>query len=430
MWLMKSSIGHKVMMAVTGVALVLFLTFHAAMNVVALISAEGYNAICEFLGANWYAVAATIVLALLMVVHFVLAFHLEIWNLQARGPEPYALKTRHEGVEWSSQNMFALGAIILLGLGLHLFNFWSKMMYAELAHTADEALATNGIYHIVNTFHGVGGSHVMGYVYTALYLVWLAAIWFHLNHGIWSAMQTMGLNNRTWFPRLVTISNCYSTIIVAMFAIVAVCFCAGYTPSDFTMPDTTTNIEQDMNKTTIYDFTVQDNKGNDVSLAQYKGKVILVVNTATACGFTPQYEDLDNLYDAYKDKGFVVLDFPCNQFGAQAPGTDDEIQEFCTVRFGTEFPRFHKIDVNGDDEIALYTWLKSEKGFAGFDPNHPLTNILDGMFRKADPDYDKTPSIKWNFTKFLIDAQGNVVERFEPTATQDVLAPAIEKLLK
>lgn len=180
----------------------------------------------------------------------------------------------------------------------------------------------------------------------------------------------------------------------------------------------------------IYGFTVKDNKGNDVSLAQYKGKVLLIVNTATACGFTPQYTELENLYEAYSDKGFEVLDFPCNQFGAQAPGTDEEIQEFCTVKFDTRFPRFKKIEVNGENELPLYTYLKAQKGFAGFDPEHKLTGILDSMFSKADPDYAKKPDIKWNFTKFLIDQEGKVVERFEPTATEKDLAPAIEALLK
>lgn len=179
----------------------------------------------------------------------------------------------------------------------------------------------------------------------------------------------------------------------------------------------------------IYDFKVKDNKGNDVELAQYKGKVLLIVNTATECGFTPQYNDLDSLYEAYASKGLEILDFPCNQFGGQAPGTDAEIEEFCTLRFNTTFPRFTKVDVNGENEISLYTFLKSEKGFAGFDPAHPLTKILHDMFSKADPDYAEKADIKWNFTKFLIDREGNVVERFEPTATKDVLAPAIEKLL-
>lgn len=230
MWLIKSSIGRKVIMAVTGVALVLFLTFHASMNVVALISAEAYNGICEFLGSNWYAVAATLVLAVLVFVHFVLAFHLVIWNLQARGPVPYAIRTKPDDVEWSSQNMFTLGTIVLLGLALHLYNFWANMMFAELAGTSDAALATDGIYHIINTFHGIGEHSISGYVYTLLYLVWLGALWLHLNHGIWSALQTMGLNNKTWFSRLKRFSTIYTTIIIMMFAAVAIMFCCGYTP--------------------------------------------------------------------------------------------------------------------------------------------------------------------------------------------------------
>lgn len=185
-----------------------------------------------------------------------------------------------------------------------------------------------------------------------------------------------------------------------------------------------------MAQKTIYDFTITDNKGQEVKLSQYKGKVLLIVNTATKCGFTPQYNDLDALYDAYAPMGFEILDFPCNQFGGQAPGTDEEIHNFCVMRFDTKFPRFRKIDVNGANELPLYTFLKSQKGFAGFNPQHPLTKILHSMFSKADADYVNKPDIKWNFTKFLIDKQGNVVERFEPTATEEDLAPAIEKLLK
>lgn len=180
----------------------------------------------------------------------------------------------------------------------------------------------------------------------------------------------------------------------------------------------------------IYDFTVKDNKGNDVSLAQYKGKVLLIVNTATACGFTPQYTELEALYSTYGPQGFEVLDFPCNQFGEQAKGTDEEIQTFCTSKYDTHFPRFKKIEVNGENEQPLFTYLKQQRGFAGFDPIHPLTKILDDMFRKLDPDYENKPDIKWNFTKFLVDKEGKVIARFEPTATQEVLAPAIEKLLK
>lgn len=185
-----------------------------------------------------------------------------------------------------------------------------------------------------------------------------------------------------------------------------------------------------MAQNSIHDFTVKDNKGKDVSLAEYKGKVVLIVNTATACGFTPQYAELEALYEAYNAQGLEILDFPCNQFGAQAPGTDDEIQEFCTLNFNTHFHRFKKIEVNGENEQPLYTFLKSQQTFAGFDPKHPLTSILHDMFSKADPNYDKNADIKWNFTKFLIDKDGKVVERFEPTATKEVLAPAIEALLK
>lgn len=179
----------------------------------------------------------------------------------------------------------------------------------------------------------------------------------------------------------------------------------------------------------VFDFTVKDNKGNDVSLAQYRGKVLLIVNTATACGFTPQYSELEALYETYGEKGFEILDFPCNQFGGQAPGSDEEIHTFCTLNFNTRFARFKKIEVNGENESPLYSFLKSQKGFAGFDPAHPLTKILDEMFSKADPDYAQKPDVKWNFTKFLVDKSGKVVERFEPTATKEVMAPAIEALL-
>lgn len=158
--------------------------------------------------------------------------------------------------------------------------------------------------------------------------------------------------------------------------------------------------------TTIYDFTVKDNKGNDISLDKYKGKVLLIVNTATECGFTPQYQGLEELYKKYKDQGFEILDFPSNQFGGQAPGTDAEIQNFCTARFGTTFDRFAKIDVNGEKEDPLYTYLKKSQG---------------GLLG------DK---IKWNFTKFLIDRDGNVVERYSSQKKPENIAKEIEKLLE
>ena len=157
--------------------------------------------------------------------------------------------------------------------------------------------------------------------------------------------------------------------------------------------------------TTIYDFTVKDNQGNDVSLDQYKGKVLLIVNTATECGFTPQYEGLEELYKTYKDQGFEILDFPSNQFGGQAPGTDTEIANFCTSRFGTTFDRFAKIDVNGKNEDPIYTYLKKAQG---------------GLLG------DK---IKWNFTKFLVDKEGKVVNRYSSQKKPENIASDIEKLL-
>ena len=179
----------------------------------------------------------------------------------------------------------------------------------------------------------------------------------------------------------------------------------------------------------VYDFTVKDRKGNDISLSEYKGKVLLIVNTATGCGFTPQYEDLENFYKNYKDKGLEILDFPCNQFGQQAPGSDDEIHEFCTLKFGTEFPQFKKIEVNGENEEPLFTYLKSQKGFGGFDLDTKLGKLLDDMLGKADPEFRTKSDIKWNFTKFLIDREGNVVKRFEPTHDMKQIEEEIKTLL-
>lgn len=184
-----------------------------------------------------------------------------------------------------------------------------------------------------------------------------------------------------------------------------------------------------MAQNNIYDFKVKDTKGNDVSLSEYKGKVILIVNTASRCGFTHQYEQLEEMYKNLNGKGFEILDFPCNQFGQQAPENDDEYVTFCQLTYKTEFKQFHKIDVNGENEIALYTWLKKQKKFKGFDQGHKLTALLEGMFDKNIPGWRETDDIKWNFTKFLIDKNGNVVERFEPTATEAEMMPAITKLL-
>ena len=183
------------------------------------------------------------------------------------------------------------------------------------------------------------------------------------------------------------------------------------------------------NMKTVYDFSVLNKKGEEVSLKQYEGQVLLIVNTASRCGFTPQYEALEAMYERLHDKGFEILDFPCNQFGQQSPESDEETTQFCTLNYGTKFPQFKKCEVNGENEIALYTFLKSEKGFSGFDLNSQLGPLLDKMMREADADYDKKPDIKWNFTKFLINQKGEVVARFEPTHSMEDVEKQVEALL-
>ena len=177
----------------------------------------------------------------------------------------------------------------------------------------------------------------------------------------------------------------------------------------------------------VYDFTVKTRKGEDVPLANYKGKVLLIVNTATGCGFTPQYKELQEIYDAHKDDGLEILDFPCNQFADQAPGTDEEIHTFCTGRFGITFPQFAKCDVNGENAIPLYQYLTANTSFDGF--SGPAGLMLSGVVKKMDRDYKKNGNIKWNFTKFLIDREGNIVERIEPTTSMDKVREMVEKLL-
>ena len=181
---------------------------------------------------------------------------------------------------------------------------------------------------------------------------------------------------------------------------------------------------------TIYEFSVKDRKGKSVSLKEYANEVVLIVNTATKCGFTPTYEELEALYEKYHTQGFEILDFPCNQFGNQAPGTDESIHQFCKLTYGTEFSRFKKIKVNGEDAEPLFTFLKEQKGFAGWDETHPLYPILDEMLSKADPNYKENTDIKWNFTKFLINKKGQVVARFEPTEKIQNIATQIETLLQ
>ncbi len=205
-------------MSVTGVALILFLTFHMSMNIVALFSGEGYNMICEFLGANWYALVATLGLAALAVIHILYAFWLTMQNRKARGSERYAVTTRPAGVEWSSQNMLVLGIVIVLGLLLHLFNFWYNMMFAELTGISVAHNPADGYAYIQDTFACP--------VYVVLYIVWLAALWFHLSHGFWSAMQTFGWNGKVWFCRWKIIGIAYSTLLCLGFLVVVLWFAA------------------------------------------------------------------------------------------------------------------------------------------------------------------------------------------------------------
>ena len=224
MWLINSSIGKKVLMSVTGMALILFLTFHACMNVVALIDGDAYNMVCEFLGTNWYALVGTAALAALAVVHILYAVILTLENRKARGNNRYAVTAKPEKVEWASQNMFVLGVIVILGLFLHLYNFWFNMMFAELVGMEGMFAPTDGYAFIQQTF---------SCPFTAvLYLIWLAALWFHLSHGFWSSLQTLGLSGKTWFCRWQLVGIIWVSVVIILFAVVVLAFalcpdCAG-----------------------------------------------------------------------------------------------------------------------------------------------------------------------------------------------------------
>ena len=222
MWLTCSSIGRKFVMALTGVCLVLFVTFHCLMNGVALFWPSGYNAVCEFLGANWYALVASLGLAALFIIHIVYATWLTLQNRRARGADRYAIAGAAPGVEWSSKNMLVLGIVVLAFLVVHLIQFWAKMQLAEI-------LGEEYVYNGVEVHHAANG---MAFIYIAfsqiwtpiVYIIGFIALWFHMNHGFWSMMQTVGWNGDTWMPRLKTIAAWWTSIVVGLFIIQAVVF--------------------------------------------------------------------------------------------------------------------------------------------------------------------------------------------------------------
>ncbi len=242
MWLKDSSIGRKLVMSITGTCLVLFLLFHASMNLALIFSEDAYNWICQMLGANWYALIGTAGLALLVLIHFCYAFYLTIQNRRARGNDRYAVTARQEGVDWESQNMLVLGIIIIGFLVLHLCNFWLKMQFQEITGLHINAFdPQNGAALVKYEFTGIisEGTEIinpdalwmkswMHPLLCCLYLVWLAALWFHLTHGIWSALQTMGLSSNIWLPRIKVIGNIVATLVVLMFAAVVVYFLGMY----------------------------------------------------------------------------------------------------------------------------------------------------------------------------------------------------------
>ena len=218
-FLVNSSLGRKLVMSISGCFLVLFLLFHMSMNIAALVSADAYNAICAFLGANWYALAGTAVLALGVVVHFIYAIMLTVQNRRARGNIRYEVTIQEEGVDWASKNMLVIGFIVLGGLALHLFNFWSKMQLVEIMGHHENSLGLSP----------VDGAALIEYTFSqwyfvALYIVWLVALWFHLTHGVWSMFQSVGWANDTWYPRLKCLANIIATLIFLGFAAVVVVF--------------------------------------------------------------------------------------------------------------------------------------------------------------------------------------------------------------
>lgn len=233
MWLTSSSVGRKLIMSISGLFLIMFLAFHMSMNLVAIVSSEAYNAVCGFLGSNWYAVAGTAVLAAGVFVHFAYAIMLTLQNRKARGEQRYAVSKNQDSVEWSSQNMFVLGLIVIICLVFHLIHFWSKMMLPELLGNAEMIKATEAAVKSVNLQLNneveatQNGAALILYtfknpVYVVLYVIWLIALWFHLTHGMWSAIQTIGWNNKIWMCRWKLISNIFATIVCFGFMAVVV----------------------------------------------------------------------------------------------------------------------------------------------------------------------------------------------------------------
>lgn len=223
-WLVKSSIGRKLVMSISGLFLVLFLLFHSLMNFVAIISADAYNAICGFLGANWYALIATVILAAGVVVHLVYALILSVQNRNARGADRYAVSRPQKTVTWQSKNMLVLGVIVLGFLGLHMYQFWAKMQLVEILHLSGVHvdgidMATNGAHYIDVVFSNP--------LFCILYLVWFVAIWYHLTHGVWSSLQTLGWSNQVWLPRIKKLAYVVASIIFVLFAALPVYYLFG-----------------------------------------------------------------------------------------------------------------------------------------------------------------------------------------------------------
>jgi succinate dehydrogenase / fumarate reductase cytochrome b subunit len=231
MWLKDSSIGRKLVMSITGLALVFFLLFHGAMNLALVFSDEAYNWICNFLGASWYALIATVGLASFVVLHFVYALYLTIQNRLARGKDRYAVTGKRQGVDWESENMLVLGFVVIGFIVLHLANLWFRMQFTEIMHMCGvhfEVAFKDGV--VYDPIDGAGlvkalfTTPIWGQVYCVLYLLWLVALWFHLRHGFWSALHTMGLNNLKWMKRVKAISTLLATLIVGLFATVVLYF--------------------------------------------------------------------------------------------------------------------------------------------------------------------------------------------------------------